>query len=259
MLTAQQLPDPALPWPVPMPIVAMMAEKEQGPHGGAALTAYRCPAGRWTWGWGETEGVTPETVGTKAQADQRFCQSLTKFVGMVNALCTVAPSQNELGAMASLAYNVGIGAFGKSSVLKAHNRGDHQAAARAFALWNKARVNGVLQVLNGLTVRRAQEAALYLTPDTGHERMPQAVEAESKVAASPIAQGGAVTAGAGVIEAVRQWGADVGGLKPVLDQARALLVDTLGVPTDWILPAVMIGAGLLVLRWRLRQRREGWA
>lgn len=273
MLTAQQLPDPTLPWPVPMSIVAMMAETEQGPNGGVALVAYRCPVGRWTCGWGETDGVTPETVWTKAEADLRFCQSLTKFVGMVNASLTVAPNINELGAMASLAYNIGMGwtgtvkprgakdGFLQSSVRRAHNRGDRLAAARAFDLWNQGTINGVRQVLPGLVARRKAEGALYLTPTpgTGHERMPQAVEAESRMAASPIVQGGAVTAGAGAIEAVRQWGADVGGLKPVLDQARALLVDTLGVPPHWILPAVMIGAGLLVLRWRLRQRREGWA
>ena len=45
----------------------------------------------------------------------------------------------------------------------------------------------------------------------------------------------------------------------MLDTARGLLVDTLGVPPGAILPLVMIGAGALVIYWRRRQRSEGWA
>lgn len=249
------LPDSSLPWPIPMRAVALIAERE-----GCRLRAYRCPAGKWTCGWGETEGVTADTVFTQAEADQRFCQSLTKRSGMVNALCKEAPTPNQLGALTSLAYNIGIGGFEKSTVLKRHNAADWQAAARAFGLWNKARVNGVLQVMDGLTSRRLAEAALYLTPDDDHfDRMPQAIEAESKASTGPIVQGGAVAVGAGVLEGLQQWGSEIGGIKPALDAARSVLTDTLGVPPSWILPIVLIGAGALVVRWRLAQRREGWA
>lgn len=239
-----------------MPAVALIAERE-----GCRLKAYRCPAGQWTCGWGETEGVTPDTAWTQDEADRRLCASLTKRAGMVAALCKEPPTPNQLGAMTSLAYNIGTGAFGKSTVLRCHNSGDWQAAARAFGLWNKARVSGVLQVLDGLTSRRLAEAALYLTPEpeAGFERMPQAVEAESNAASGPIAQGGAVAAGAGILEGLQRWGADIGGLKPALDSARSLLVDTLGVPPGWILPVVLIAAGALVIRWRMAQRRGGWA
>lgn len=267
-------PDPALPWPIPMPAVALCAEKEQGPRGGVALKAYLCPAGHWTCGWGDREGVGPDTTWTKEEADRRLCDKLTKLTALVRLSCLEQqPTPNQLGAMVVLAYNIGMGwrakikprgakdGFLQSTVRRAHNRGDFQAAARSFALWNKATINGVFQVVPGLTARRLQEAALYLTPEPhgAVERMPQAVEAESKVAASPIVQGGAITVGAGALEAVKAWGDDLTGLKPMLDTARAMLVDTLGVPPDWILPAVLIGAGLLVVRWRLRQRQEGWA
>jgi lysozyme len=60
-------------------------------------------------------------------------------------------------AMVSLAFNVGIGAFLRSSVLRLHLAGDHRRAAEAFGLWNKA--GG--KILPGLVRRRTAEANLY--------------------------------------------------------------------------------------------------
>lgn len=249
------LPDPSLPWPIPMAAVALIAESE-----GCRLTAYRCPAGKPTIGWGETDGVEMGDTCTQEEADRWLCDDLTDRSKAVKAMCAVAPSRNELGAFVSLAYNIGLGAFEKSTALRQHNAGQHQAAARAIELWDKARVGGVLQSLPGLTARRAKERALYLTPDEPvTQAMPQAVESESKMTASPINKGGAVAVGAGVLEGLRQIGDSVGGIKAPLDSAKAVLVDTLGIPTEWILPMVLVAAGALVIRWRLAQRREGYA
>lgn len=252
-------PDPNLPWPVPMAAVGLIAECEQGPGGGPALKAYRCPAGVWSIAWGETQNVKAGDTCTKEQADRWLLEDLQERAGAVGAMCTVDPTPAELGAMVSLAYNIGLEGFRKSTVLRQHNAGNRQAAARAFGLWNKARVHGVLTELPGLTARRAREAALYLTGDEPQQAMPQAVEAESKVTASPIARSGAVAAGAGVLEGLRQLGDSVGGIKAPLDAAKAVMVETLGIPPDWILPMVLIAVGVLIVRHRLRQRSEGWA
>lgn len=247
-------PDPNLPWPIPMPAVGLIAESE-----GLRLKAYRCPAGVWSIAYGETQGVKPGDTCTKEQADRWLLEDLQERAGAVGAMCTIGPSPAELGAMVSLAYNIGLEAFRRSTVLRQHNAGNRQAAARAFGLWNKARVNGVLTELPGLTARRAREAALYLVGDEQPQAMPQAVESESKVSASPIARSGAVAAGAGVLEGLRQLGDSVGGIKAPLDAAKAVMVDTLGVPPDWILPLVLIAVGVIVVRWRLKQREGGWA
>lgn len=256
------LPDPSLPWPIPMSAVALVAEFEA-----CRLRAYRCPAGVWTLGWGETDGIAPGMVWSQAQADQRFCDSLTAFTHQVQALLKVHAEPNQLGALVSLAYNIGIGAFARSSVLKAHNAGDEQAAARAFGLWNKARVNGVLTVLAGLTRRRATEAALYLTPEPGErvERMPQAVAAESSLKASPIAQGGVATVAGGavavaptlapVLEQAEAARSAVGALRALAEQAQEFL----GFPPVALLGVALIVAGWLVVRWRAKQREQGWA
>ena len=258
------LPDPALPWPIPLEAVALIAESE-----GLRLKAYRCPAGVWTIGWGETDGVRPGDTCTKQDADRWLLEDLMHRAAKVRAMCTVEPSPNELGAMVSLAYNVGLGnpkdkksgGLANSTVLRQHNAGNSQAASRAFGLWNKARVNGELQVLAGLTARRAREAALYLAPDDDEApaRMPQAVEAESKLSTTPGIKGSIAATGTGVVAILAEASGSIGGLSEPLGKARALLVETLGIPTDWILPLALVAVGAAWFYYRSLQRREGWA
>lgn len=253
-----KLPDPHLPWPTTMAGVALVAERE-----GCRLSAYLCPAGVWTCGWGETDGVGPNTVWTQDYADRRFCDSLTERAQAVIAACTVEPTPNQLGALVSLAYNIGIGGFKKSTVLRQHNAGNTAAAARAFSLWNKAKdpKTGKLREVDGLTARRLAEAALYLQPRTGDAPapMPQVVAPESKPTAGPIAStGGAVAGAGGIIAALGPLGEHIEAVKSTLGAAKGLIVDTLGVPPDWVLPLLLIGAGVLIVRMRLRQRAEGW-
>ena len=61
-------------------------------------------------------------------------------------------------ACTSLAYNIGAGAFGASSVRRYTYRQEFAAAANAFLLWNKA--GG--RVVRGLTSRRQAERTRYL-------------------------------------------------------------------------------------------------
>lgn len=247
------LPDPALPWPIPMPAVALIAEYES-----LRLSAYRCPAGVPTIGWGETDGVHMGDTCTKEQADRWLLEDLQDRTRQVRALCKVDPSPGELGAMVSLAYNIGIGGFKKSTVLRQHNTGNRQAASRAYGLWNKAKVNGVLTELDGLTARRASESAMHLATEAAP--MPQEIAPESKVATGPIATtGGAVATTGGIIAALGPLGEHIAAVKSTLAAAKSLIVDTLGVPPDWVLPLLLIGAGVLIVRFRLKQRSEGWA
>lgn len=277
-MTRFALPDPSLAWPIPLAALAILAEYEQGPDGGCALVAYRCPAGVWTIGWGETDAVRPGDTCTKEQADRWLLEDLQERVAAIRQLCKVEPSPHELGAFVLLAYNIGLAAFGRSTVLRQHNAGNRQAAARAFGLWNKARnpVTGQLEVLNGLTSRRAREAALYLTPEAGFERTAQAVEAESSLARSPIAQGSVVTIGAGAVTAITELApalqevtaaadganAALAPIKGALGAIRALVgavADFVGIPPGGLLAIALIAVGWWVLSKRREQRREGWS
>lgn len=252
-----RLPDPNLPWPIPLAAVGIIAERE-----GCRLRTYKCPAGVWTIGWGETdpEKARPGATCTQQQADRWLLEDLQRRAVRVQTMLTVHAEPNQLGALVSLAYNIGIEALARSTVIKRHNAGDPEAAARAFGLWNQARVKGQLQVLPGLTARRAAEAALYLTPepDAPRERMPQAVAAESSIAASPIAQGGAVTVGTGALALLQEAGAQATPVGDALGKVKEIVVGTLGVPADLFLPVVLLAAGAAVLYWRWKQRSGGW-
>lgn len=252
------LPDPALPWPIPMEAVALIADAE-----GLRLKAYRCPAGVWTIGWGETQSVKPGDTCTKEEADRWLVDDLQDRTDAVRAMCTRAPSPSELGALVSLAYNVGVDGLKKSTVLRQHNAGNRQAAARAFGLWNKAKREGGADLveLPGLTARRARESALYLTDDEDEAptRMPQAVEAESNPITGGIGKAAAVVVGAPVVELATQASDGIAVLKPAITAARDFVAGTLGVPTQWVVPMLIAIAGILVIRWRLKQRAEGWA
>lgn len=253
---ARILPDPSLDWPIALEAVELIAEKE-----GLSLKAYKCPAGVWTIGWGETEGVTPGDVITKEEADQMLLKDLQGRAQQVKALCTEWANEYQLGAMVSLAYNIGLEAFKKSTVLRKHNEGDFDAAARAFGLWNKARNPRTrqLEVLAGLTSRRAAEAALYLKMDVDNDAwrgMPQAVEAESSIVRSPIAQTGVVTGGTGAVIAAGSVFAD--SITPVIGKAKEF-ADTLGVQPLTVLGVVLLVAGAIALYQRYKQRDGGWA
>lgn len=256
------------------PMLADVLRREEG----LRLKPYLCSAGVATIGVGATTYPDGRRVRledpeiTEEKALRMLAIECDFYLMHVTKLCTVYPTSGQLASMASLAYNIGLGAFEKSSVLKAHNRGDFAAASRAFALWNKATVGGKLTVLPGLVTRRAREAALYLTPDEGTslEPMPQAVAPESSLAKSPMmTAGGALPVAAGAIsvvaeainpvEAVTQAGQHASTVQTALTAIKTLIVDTVGIPQSLWLPLVLIGAGVTVMWWRKKQRAGGWA
>ena len=73
-------------------------------------------------------------------------------------------NQNMFDALVSLAYNIGTSALANSNSVTGNiKKGNYQAAADGFLLWNKGRVNGKLQPINGLTRRRKEERELFLS------------------------------------------------------------------------------------------------
>jgi lysozyme len=125
---------------------------------GCKLKAYLCPAGVPTIGYGRTKGVKLGQTITQAQADAWVVEEYDEFEAGVRKLVKVPLTANQLGALTSFAYNLGLGNLKSSTLLKKLNGGDYAGAAAQFARWNKA--GGV--VLAGLTKRRAAEAKLFL-------------------------------------------------------------------------------------------------
>ena len=136
-----------------------MIERDEG----CVLHAYPDPAtggDPWTIGYGHTgPDVHPGLVITQTDAQALLEKDLEKFEDGVDGLLADEPTDdNQFSAMVSLAFNVGLGNFEKSSVLRFHNEGQYQQAADAFLLWDKA----AGQVMPGLVRRRHQEREMYL-------------------------------------------------------------------------------------------------
>jgi lysozyme len=145
---------------------------------GFRAEAYLDPVGIPTIGYGTTAaagvGIVPRLGMTITEKDAAGYLEVTveKFGRQVEAMLTRPASANQFGAMVSLAYNIGPGAFARSSVLRLFNAGDEAAAADAFLLWNKGTVNGKKVVLKGLARRREAERALFLRPEVVDPTLP---------------------------------------------------------------------------------------
>ena len=277
-MSAYLSPNPRLPWPICREAVELIARAE-----GLRLDAYQDVAGVWTIGRGHTgQDVHAGLRWSLDHADEVFLQDVTATAQAVSKLlegCTQTPQ--AAGAMVSLAYNIGTAAFARSTVLRAHRAGDTAAAARAFQLWNKATINGRKVEVAGLVRRRAQEAALYLSaahetaeaqpvaqpvgdakhrfasePRSGDvERFiapanvsARAVTPESSPQQSPLHQSGALSLISGGLGMAAAASGDV-----------RTLADNLHINLGAVCAAVSIVVGAVVIYWRWRQRREGWA
>jgi len=133
---------------------------------GCKLTAYPDPGtgGKpFTIGWGSTTdgqgaAIAPGTKWTQPQADQRLASHVAEFArGVDKLLGGAATTAAQKGALVSLAYNIGLGNLGSSTLLRKHNAADYDGAAAQFAVWNKA----AGKVMQGLVNRRTAEARVY--------------------------------------------------------------------------------------------------
>lgn len=134
---------------------------------GCKLNAYKCSANKTTIGIGTTVYPNGNEVKlgdtcTLEQAEMYLKHDLTKFEEAVNRLVGLHIHQLMFDSLVCFTYNVGIGNLQSSSLLKMINLGKFEEASLQFIKWNKARVNGELTVLNGLTKRREAEKELFL-------------------------------------------------------------------------------------------------
>lgn len=134
------------------------------------LNAYIDPVGKPTVGYGSTynfDAKRPVKLGdsvTQAKALEWLRKETKNIVPQIKALVKVPINQNELDSLTSFVYNIGIDAFRESTLLRLLNNGtDKETVAAQFDRWNKGTVNGQKVVLPGLTRRRNEEKALFLS------------------------------------------------------------------------------------------------
>jgi len=120
--------------------------------------AYLCPAGVWTIGYGRTKKVQEGDMLTEPQAERDLLEELDEFAEQVLNTVKINLEQNELDALTSWTYNLGVGNLRSSTLLKKLNSGDKNSVPFEMKRWNKA----AGKVLNGLTKRRKAEAELWV-------------------------------------------------------------------------------------------------
>lgn len=117
--------------------------------------------GTLTIGYGSTKNVKQGMVITKTQAEGRLTKDLAPFEKGVDQAVKVPLTDNQFAALVSFAYNVGMGAFLGSTLLKKLNAGEYDSVPYQMGKWTKTTINGKKVVSAGLVNRRASEAGLW--------------------------------------------------------------------------------------------------
>jgi lysozyme len=125
---------------------------------------YLCPAGIPTIGFGNTYYPNGSKVKlTDKQITREYANEMLQFVAdnfakEVSKSIKSIISQNQLNALTSFAYNLGMTNFKNSTLLKKVNANPNDPTIKEeFLKWNKS--NG--KILQGLINRRRAESNLY--------------------------------------------------------------------------------------------------
>jgi lysozyme len=129
---------------------------------GLKLTAYKCPAGILTIGYGHTKTVKPGMTINKEMAEVLLRMDVLDAENAVRELVEVKLTQNQFDALVSFVFNVGRRNLERSTLLKRLNENKILEAGEEFMKWTKARQPGGLKELPGLVKRRAEEKVLFL-------------------------------------------------------------------------------------------------
>ena len=127
---------------------------------GFSYTAYVCPAGVLTIGYGHTgSNLKSDARVNKQQAEILLKKDLERFEAAVEKLVKIKLGQNQFDALVSFTFNLGSGALAESTLLRRLNSGEDPCAVAKEEMpkWNK--VDG--KPLSGLTRRRLAEVDLF--------------------------------------------------------------------------------------------------
>jgi lysozyme len=114
---------------------------------------------RWTCGWGHTAGVTASTTCTQNTAQEWLIDDTRDAYTAVNNLVTVPLTQHQFDALTCFVFNVGVGNFEESTLLRELNDREYEMAANEMLKWD----HQGRDVLVGLERRDEAERALFLS------------------------------------------------------------------------------------------------
>lgn len=218
---------------------------------GERLKSYRCSANVLTIGVGHTSAAgAPEVCeGMTITAEESaaiLARDLEKFERGVEKLVTIEVTQNQFDVLVSFAFNCGLGALQKSTLLKRVNEGKFDAVPAELMKWTKA---GGKEVA-GLVRRRRAEAKLWRGVDTEKpvdileaRLAPDQPKASKSIAQSKEANAAVAAGGLGTIAVAQE-------VIPLVKEGGDILSSLS--PTVLILVVIVIAAGAV---WWFRKQR----
>jgi lysozyme len=214
---------------------------------GVKLKAYKCPAGVWTIGIGATNPPVKATDEiTREEAFNRLDRDLVQYEDGVRKYVKVDLSQGQFDALVDFAYNAGVGALAKSTLLKKVNAEKFDEVPAEFMKWTK----GGGRELPGLVRRRRAEVKLWrgLETDipasiTQTRFQPDQPKARKSIAQSKEANAAVAAGGLGTIAVVQE-------VMPMVREGGDLLGSLS--PTILILFVIIAAAGAV---WYFRKQR----
>jgi lysozyme len=176
-------------------------------------------------------------------------EDLNDAGAVVKRYVSVPLSQEQFDALVSFVFNIGGGAnFQNSTLLKKLNQGLYDEVPEQIMRWNKARVDGNLKPLRGLTRRRTAEAALFsmnvALADDGGDLMAQKPEqaAPKPLKKSKTLAGAGLAGGAGIATEI------AGQLQPLVGYSESI---------KYIFLAASLAGVALVTYARMKDSKEG--
>ena len=122
-------------------------------------TAYLCPAGVWTIGWGTTiiNGVKIKEGDriTIEKANVALLADIKKFETIVNSRIKINLTQNKFDALVSHTYNTG----GSDKLFDLINQNSNDLEIRDW--WENSYITSNRVLLNGLVNRRREEVKIF--------------------------------------------------------------------------------------------------
>ena len=218
---------------------------------GLRLKAYKCPAAVWTIGYGHTSAagapiVSADMLISKENAEEILQRDMVQYEDGVRKLVTVGLTQGQFDALVDFAYNAGVGALQKSTLLKKVNAEKFDEVPAEFMKWTK----GGGKELPGLVRRRRAEVKLWRGLDTEKpipvdeaRTDPDQPKASKKITQSKEANAAVVAGGLGTVAVVRE-------VMPMVKEGGDLLGSLS--PTILILFVIIAAAGAV---WYFRKQR----
>ena len=225
---------------------------------GCKLSSYRCPANVWTIGYGHTSAAgVPEVKDgmkiTQKQADDILFDDLVKYETAVCGMVKQPLTQHQFDVLVDFAYNAGVGALQKSTLLKKVNAAQFDDVPAELAKWTK----GGGKVLPGL-VRRCQARSAWWVSGEPHDEQEQRVEPDPVPVRTMMEskQGNAaiITAGLGGLGAAKEIAAQAQDASDMADQFMKLLSNT-----NFLIMAVIVGLGAAIWYWRSKNMEKDGA